>query len=116
MENHGPLHLEKVEPDETGKVYHEAPPIGCEDLTVYLRHLWNADRQLGRLLQHLSLRDRPTVLCFYGEHLPSMPRVYDALGLPDGRTDYFLFDTREPMAKREDLRVENMANLILRAL
>lgn len=90
MENHGPLHLERVHPDELGNFYSEPPPPGCENLTVYLRHLRNADRQLGRLRQHLAARSRPAVLCFYGEHVPSMPKVYDALGFPHGRTDFVL--------------------------
>jgi hypothetical protein len=113
MENHGPLHLESIKPEEVDGFYHGAPPISCEELAIYLRHLQNADRQLGRLLEHLSARTRPTVLCFYGEHLPSMPRVYDELGLPDGRTDYFLTVTNEGHPHRADLRIEQLAGLIL---
>jgi len=90
MENHGPLHLEKVALGDLERLYTEPPPAGCEDLTVYLRHLQNADRELGRLRAFLAARSRPSLLCFYGEHLPSMPQAYDLLGLPDGRTDYFL--------------------------
>lgn len=116
MENHGPLHLEKVEAEDIERFYHEAPPAGCEDLTIYLRHLQNADWQLGRLLEHLASRSRPAVLCFYGEHLPSMPRVYDALGMPDGRTDYFLMGIPAVTPQRADLRVEDLPSLILRGL
>lgn len=116
MENHGPLHLEKVEAEDIETFYQEAPPAGCEDLNIYLRHLQNADRQLGRLLGHLASRSRPAVLCFYGEHLPSMPRVYDVLGMPDGRTDYFLMGIPAATPQRADLRVEDLPSLILRGL
>jgi hypothetical protein len=116
MENHGPLHLESVADEDVRDLYDEAPPAGCQDLTVYLRHLRNADRQLGRLRAHLRTRARPTILCFYGEHLPSMPKAYDVLGLPDGRTDFFLQLMGTQNSGRRDLEIEELPLLILRAL
>jgi phosphoglycerol transferase MdoB-like AlkP superfamily enzyme len=113
MENHGPLHLERVLPGEVEKLYNESPPAGCDDLTVYLRHLKNADRQLGRLRHELAKRGRPTILCFYGEHLPSMPKVYDKLGLPDGRTDYFLLGANASTPRISDLKVEELGTMLL---
>lgn len=113
MENHGPLHLEQADSGEYGDLYDEEPPAGCEDLTIYLRHLRNADRQLGRLRDYLNSRTRPAILCFYGEHLPSMPRVYDALGLPDGRTDYFATGLGRDGSGQADLCIEDLARVIL---
>jgi len=113
MENHGPLHLEGVQQGETEELYRTKPPVGCEDLTVYLRHLKNADRQLGRLRCYLAARARPAILCFYGEHLPSMPKVYDALGLPDGRTDYFVSGFNHSAPESLDIRIEELAAMIL---
>lgn len=116
MENHGPLHLESLTDEDIRDLYDEAPPASCQDLTVYLRHLRNADRQLGRLRAHLRTRARPTILCFYGEHLPSMPKVYDVLGLPDGRTDFFLQLIGTTNSGRRDLEIEELPLPILRAL
>ncbi len=116
MENHGPLHLEQVSPGDLHDLYSEPPPPGCEDLTVYLRHLRNADRALGRLRSFLATRSRPSLLCFYGEHLPSMPEVYDRLGLPDGRTDYFLEGPWIEKEGRSDLNVAQLARRILHHL
>jgi hypothetical protein len=116
MENHGPLHLEKVSRAEIASYYTSPPPAGCEDLTVYLRHLRNADRQLGRLRAFLACRTRPTLLCFYGEHLPSMPKVYDALGVPDGRTDFFLLSPRASGREMLAMNVEEVAGLMLKEL
>jgi len=113
MENHGPLHLEQAGQGEIEELYRTKPPDGCEDLTIYLRHLKNADRQLGRLRCYLAARTRPTILCFYGEHLPSMPKVYDALGMPDGRTDYFVSGLDRPAPGSSDLRVEQLSTMIL---
>jgi phosphoglycerol transferase MdoB-like AlkP superfamily enzyme len=91
MENHGPLHLETVEPGDIENLYTESPPSDCEDLTVYLRHLSNADRMLGALRQSLEAAPRAAGMCFFGDHVPIMPKVYAALGSPDGRTDYLIW-------------------------
>lgn len=109
MENHGPLHLESLTDREARELFETSPHSSCSDLGVYLRHLKNADKQLGRLRQFLHARTRPFILVFYGEHLPSMPAVYDALGIPDGRTDYFIEASGVMRRKRFDLDVRQLA-------
>lgn len=91
MENHGPLHWEKVGPDDEARLYSSPPPEGCEDLTIYLRHLRNADRMAGMLRDRLMVLPTPSWLCWFGDHVPIMPQVYETLGLPDGRTNYFIW-------------------------
>jgi phosphoglycerol transferase MdoB-like AlkP superfamily enzyme len=93
MENHGPLHLEKVAPTDVAELYCDAPPPGCDDLTIYLRHLRNADRMIGALRQSLDRSDRPASLCWFGDHVPSMPGVYETLGSPVGPTAFALWST-----------------------
>jgi hypothetical protein len=92
MENHGPLHLEKVDAGELPAYYDQSPPVGCDDLTIYLRHLKNADQMIGKLTDFLSKQKTPSVLCWYGDHVPIMPRVYETYGLPDGRTPFFIWN------------------------
>ena len=116
MENHGPLHLENFAEHEAREFFTIPPPASCADLGVYLRHLKNADEQLGHLRQMLRARGRPFVLLFYGEHLPSMPLVYDALALPDGRTDYFLESSTSKGSEKIDLSVEELPRQLLRAI
>lgn len=113
MENHGPLHLEEVSETETKDFFTVAPPTSCRDLHVYLRHLRNADEQLGRLRSALRARSRPYILVFYGEHLPSVPGVYDELGYPDGRTDYFVDSTVGCKQQVVDLEIAELARRIL---
>jgi phosphoglycerol transferase MdoB-like AlkP superfamily enzyme len=91
MENHGPLHLEKVAPTDVAELYTAAPPAGCDDLTIYLRHLRNADRMIGALRQSLGRSERPASLCWFGDHVPSMPGVYDTIGVPDGASRFLLW-------------------------
>lgn len=90
MENHGPLHLEKVLPGEVQSLYVEAPPDQCENLTVYLRHLANADQMAKTLREHLLSLARPGWFCWYGDHVPIMPQVYKEFSSPDPQTDYFI--------------------------
>ncbi len=108
MENHGPLHLERATGEDAGRLYSEPPPRGCEDLTVYLRHLLNADRMIGDLREMLTARARESVLCFFGDHVPSMPNVYDAVGLVDGRTDYLVWHSRGGAGEERDLAADQL--------
>lgn len=113
MENHGPLHLETVAPEDL-RLYREQPPTGFEDLTVYLRHLGNADAMLGELAGALERRGEG-VLCWYGDHVPSMPGVYAALGFDDPRTDYCVWRAGQASPARADLEVEQLPFRVLEA-
>lgn len=88
MENHGPLHLERVAAEDVAQLYGAAPPTGCEDLTIYLRHLRNANRMIGSLRTQLDALERPASLCWYGDHVPIMPTVYATFGPPSGLVPY----------------------------
>ena len=52
-------------------------------LQTYLYHLRHADAQLGRLADALSHRARPTVLMFYGDHLPALGQAFEINGFKD---------------------------------
>lgn len=114
MENHGPLHWEKVAPGDVERLYDSPPPANCDDLTVYLRHLCNADHMIGGLRRHLEGLSRQSLFCFYGDHVPIMPNVYSALNAEEHMTDYFLWNScHTPMATRTDLAAKDLAPLIL---
>jgi hypothetical protein len=110
MENHGPLHLEQVSPSDNNDFYSEAPPTGCEDLTIYLRHLRNADRTIASLRNTLEDNKHPASLCWFGDHVPIMPSVYDTYGVPNGEVEYCVWNSRKmgPCAVR-DISVEKLA-------
>lgn len=115
MENHGPLHLEKAVPEDYVACYTTNPPSGCDDLTVYLRHLKNADRMMGDLRSCLEHHPRPARLCWYGDHVPIMAEVYRQLGDPDGQTEYFVWSNRpgEKKAPAKALSLDALAGLLL---
>lgn len=110
MENHGPLHLEKVGPMDERDVYRSAPPENFEDLTVYLRHVRSADAMIGSLTASAAECDRPMELCWYGDHVPIMPKVYETLGTPCGDVEYVLWSSgRAGIATQQDAGVEQLA-------
>ncbi|AIT20110.1 LTA synthase family protein [Burkholderia thailandensis] len=116
MENHGPLHLEAVEPGESRARHALGDGDEWRDLTVYLRHVANADAMIGRLLEHLRARRRDTVVCFYGDHVPALPHVFGKLGVAPERSDYFIWrNFGAPDARRRDARVEELGLILLRA-
>ncbi|VWD36237.1 putative capsular polysaccharide biosynthesis sulfatase membrane protein [Burkholderia contaminans] len=114
MENHGPLHLEQVLPGESSSRHTLGEDASWRDLTAYLRHIENADAMIGRLLDHLRASDRETVVCFYGDHVPALPHVFQKLGVTPQRSDYFIwrnYGTDTP--ERRNLAAEELGSVLL---
>lgn len=105
MENHGPLHLERPAPGDIERLYVTPPPAGFDDLTVYLRHIGNADHMIGTLRAGLEETPRDALLCWYGDHVPIMPRIYRRTAFDDGRTDYFIWRKGGPLAPTRTLEL-----------
>ncbi len=124
MENHGPLHLEQVEPEDAAKLYNQAPPPDCADLTIYLRHLCNADRMVADLRLTLDALPRAASLCWYGDHVPILPTVYARFGSPSGVVDYAVWHNRHVPGREQGggaagdtaLRVDQLAQAWLSSL
>jgi hypothetical protein len=116
MENHGPLHLERVTASDRERLFTQPPPQDCDDLSVYLRHLQNADHMIGQLGNALTERHHNGLLCFFGDHVPSMPRVYDVTGFPDGRSDYLVWSPGRSPGTELDTRVEALGDLLLKSI
>lgn len=98
MENHGPLHLETPGANEAEAYFVAQHREIDSDTTIYLRHLVNADRMLGRLAHALGQGARPGALCWFGDHPPILPAAYDAHGYPGRRTNYLLWATERARA------------------
>ena len=115
MENHGPMHLERVAPEDLARLYDLPPPAGFDDLSVYLKHLGNADLMIGMLRERLERDTRDNWLCWYGDHVPVLSDVYEATGFDDGRTDYFIWGKgRTPHGAIEhNLKVEDLGVVFL---
>ncbi|MCA8199662.1 LTA synthase family protein [Burkholderia sp. AU33545] len=117
MENHGPLHLEAVATGEATRYHSLGDNDAWHDLTAYLRHLENANRMIARLLDHLRQSDRETIVCFYGDHVPALRRVFGKLGVLPDRSDYFVWrnDARAD-ACAQDIRAEELGRMLMSAV
>ncbi|MBD8872182.1 LTA synthase family protein [Rhodanobacter sp. DHB23] len=86
IEAHGPY---DVEPKDTAARDAIAVPAGIDgkdkvEVQNYLYHMQHADQELGRLADALARRQRPTLLLFYGDHLPALTEFYRSNGFVDG--------------------------------
>ena len=88
MENHGPLHYEQVTDMDRAHYYKGLPPDDFDDMTVYLRHIENAGKMCRKVQMVLKGADRPGRLCWYGDHVPIMPKVYEGAGYKDSTTNF----------------------------
>ena len=115
MENHGPLHLEEPQDGDVERLYATPPPAGFDDFTVYLRHIANADRMIGALQTAMADNSRDGLLCWYGDHVPILPRVYQSAAFDDGRTDYFVWRKggTGSAPRRLDVGVEELGMTVL---
>lgn len=111
MEAHGPYEFSPgLDPDALAAI--ELPDYldahGARTLRHYLYHLANADRELARLADVVQHRARPTVLLFYGDHLPGLHSSFAQIGFADARAPraqpvpYLILDNRRDAVRRED--------------
>lgn len=118
MENHGPLHFEKVSASDMTTLYTAVPPDHWSDLAVYLRHLRNADRMIGTLRQYGEARSAPFSLCWYGDHVPIMEGVYrdlDALPTDSNYVIWNNFGGASKGAVPQDLKLDELSSIWLRS-
>ncbi|MCO1619294.1 LTA synthase family protein [Pseudomonas putida] len=114
MENHGPLHLENVAAHELPTWFDRPLQPGMKDLAPYLRHIGNADRMLGMLRETLMAQPNEALLCFFGDHVPILPEVYQAVGAPAGDTDYLVWSNRhQPGCRARPMPVQQLSSTLL---
>lgn len=91
IQNHQSYKYHKY-PDATPAVPTDVPlsDEAMEQLSVYLRGSRDTATMVSELVQYLDGLSRPTLLVFFGDHLPNLGSDYLAyreLGLPVGNTD-----------------------------
>ncbi len=86
IEAHGPYDIEPAHVAERDAIPVPEGITGRDklELQTYLYHLKHADAELGRLAKLLARRQRPSVLLFYGDHLPALSNSYQTTGFVDG--------------------------------
>jgi phosphoglycerol transferase MdoB-like AlkP superfamily enzyme len=82
------------------------------EMECYLEGLAQSDAMLRLLIDGLRERHPEAVLGFYGDHLPSLPRDFAALGFDDWRSDYAIWRQGGEPA-RQDLAVHELGRLVV---
>jgi len=61
-------------------------------LNSYLQGVFDADKQLGRLADFVASRDTPTIIVFFGDHMPILgqqsDRIFENLGFVSHQEDF----------------------------
>jgi len=87
MENHGPwdvrpgLKKERLAPLNVPESLSKKSAV---ELRHYLYHGQNAINELQRLKDYIDARERPTLIVFFGDHLPGMNDVFDQIKFVNG--------------------------------
>ncbi len=86
IEAHGPYDIEPADTAERDAIPVPAGITGRDklELQTYLYHLKHADAELGRLVAWLAKRQRPSLVLFYGDHLPALTSSFRITGFVDG--------------------------------
>lgn len=91
MQNHQPFN---ALPEEEIRIRVDAPTLSQPSLTAlttYAQGLSDADEMLGILASWIDQRERPTVLVFFGDHLPTLGSnhlAYNETGFVDTRDGF----------------------------
>nr|WP_049623116.1 LTA synthase family protein [Frateuria defendens] len=110
LEAHGPYDTQPADAAERDAMPVPAGITGKARLELqnYLYHMRHADAELGRLAEALAQRERPTLLLFYGDHLPALTDSYRITGFVDGRDmlaqpgTWLLINPRDPGATEHE--------------
>jgi phosphoglycerol transferase MdoB-like AlkP superfamily enzyme len=86
IEAHGPYDVEPANRAQRDAIAVPAGITGKDrlELQTYLYHLHRADAELGRLVTYLAQRRRPSLVLFYGDHLPALSDSYRITGFVNG--------------------------------
>lgn len=86
IEAHGPYDIEPANTAERDAIPVPEGITGADklELQTYLYHIKHADAELGRLVSWLAKRQRPSLVLFYGDHLPALTSSFQITGFVDG--------------------------------
>lgn len=70
MESHMPYFLKKYDSYDVNVTRSEYSDDVNDTLTAYAQGIYDADVQLGRLYEYIKKFEEPTIIVFFGDHLP----------------------------------------------
>lgn len=88
MQSHGRYQGDRFPAPDIDILDESLPETARHELENYSNALFRADRALGHFMDQLKKRSRPTLVVFFGDHLPSMTAdTYAAAGMDFGPLD-----------------------------
>lgn len=109
MQNHGPYEFNRLEENEQVLQIETSLPKETNELLVnYANGIYISDRELGRLIDTLRTIDEPTIVLFYGDHLPMLGANYMAFR----DTKYIQDEPVDQLAT--DLRLKSVQYIVWR--
>lgn len=108
IQNHGGFEpgRENLEISDEAKLYSE-----YEDAEVYLSLMQESDKQIERLISYFEKVDEPTVVCFFGDHLPALSNDFLNM-LADGTGgEYNRYTTPFFIWTNYDIDEQNLGNM-----
>lgn len=76
MQNHGPYDTPRYA-ENTIQVQGSLTPAAKSTLETYTQGAYDADQSLQMLIDHFQQSDEPTLIVFFGDHLPMLGYDYD---------------------------------------
>lgn len=76
MQNHGPYDTLRYE-ENSIQVQGDLTPAAKQTLETYSQGAYDADQSLQMLIDHFEQSDEPTIIVFFGDHLPMLGYDYD---------------------------------------
>lgn len=107
IEAHGPWDERRFSGMDSPPKMVAAPPWGGTELSVYLTHLRNTDRMIGKLATSDGVRSR--VFCVYGDHVGCVPEGR----LDSSNTDFLVWPCEKEFGD-SPVKAEELGNIVLR--
>ena len=95
VENHFNYNDDRYGKDHFNINQPELSESSKRQLNTYLTGLQRADQHVEKLLQDLKQQERPTIVIFFGDHLPNLGQVYD---------DFHFFASAQEKAEKKDVK------------
>jgi hypothetical protein len=116
MENHGPWPQSAKHPSGIDLTAGLPSIPEKAQLNGFLHGVQNADALLGAISGEMSTHGGPGLCAFYGDHLPSFPRAFPALGFKDTSSDYLIWHSQGGLGLERDLPAHELSGAIFSAL
>ena len=79
MQNHGPYRPDRYDNFDVQVSSSRLDTTQLANLQTYTQGVYDTDAMLGKLTDFLRQRQRPTVLLYFGDHLPQISKGFDVL-------------------------------------